>query len=198
MANLPEQNIPDEKKDHEWFVHHARSIYLAASVMQTEKQRDLLCWQLFNGIVNEQDFDYLRKVDNFEYPAKIRHIPILRSRFQRLRALETRRFFKPRVFSVNKAAIQTKIDLKSKAIIDAIVGAYTSRANQLQQVQQQLQQQMQQMDQNGGQNQNPEAAYRIQQMQAQLQQLQQPLQREEILNMGNLCKLRAGSLYAEI
>ncbi len=183
---LPEQNIPDEKKDHEWFLHHGRSIYLAASIMQTEKQRDLLCWQLFNGIVNEQDFDYLRKVDNFEYPAKIRHIPILRSRFQRLRALETRRFFKPRVYTVNKAAIQAKIDIKSKAIIDAIIGAYMNRANQIQQLQMQLQQIGQQQQ---GDQQNPEAAYKAQQMQMQLNQLMQPLQREEILNRKELEKI---------
>ena len=183
---LPEQNIPDEKKNRDWFIHHGRSIYMAASIMQTEKQRDLLCWQLFNGIVNEQDFDYLRKVDNFEYPAKIRHIPILRSRFQRLRALETRRFFKPRVFTVNKAAIQAKIDLKSKAIVDAIMSAYISRSNQLQQIQSQLDQQVQNMQSD---QQNPEAAYRIQQMQLQIQQLQQPLQREEILNKKEIEKI---------
>lgn len=174
----------------EWCSHNARQVYMAGTAMLQEKQKDILCWHLYNGITNERDWDYLRKVNDFEYPAKVRHIPILSSRFKRLKAHEIRRFFKPTVFTVNADAIKDKLDLKAKAIVDMIVSAYTARIDQIDEIRQQLAEQQAQIQQGqsrqDGQQPDESTQYMIQKNQRLIAQLEKPLKREEIFTQKKL------------
>jgi len=117
---LPNQLIPDSQKDIEWCKLNVRSITTMVGSTYLRKMKDKFCYDIYHGIFNEADYDYLRKVDKYEYPAKIRFIPLLRPKADLLKSQETQRPFNFRVFTVDQINVQKKADLKTKAYLDII------------------------------------------------------------------------------
>ena len=71
-------------KSKEWMQGMVKNITQLCSSSGYDKERDLLCQKYFDGKINESDFDYLRKIDDYEMPAKVRHIPIVRQNLNHL------------------------------------------------------------------------------------------------------------------
>lgn len=118
--SLPNQNIPESAKGQEWMKRCVSSIVRMSFDSRLSKEKDKFCYDIYNGVQNDGDFDYLRKVDDYEYPAKIRFVPLLRPKFDRLRAEETKRPFNWRVFSIDSNSIMDKNQKKFEAIIQAM------------------------------------------------------------------------------
>jgi hypothetical protein len=114
---LPNQNIPESEKNLEWMKRCAASIAKMSFTNRLAKAKDKFCYDLYNGVQNEGDFDYLRKVDDYEYPAKIRFVPLLRPKFDRLRAEETKRPFNYRVFSIDSNSVNDKNQKRFEKIV---------------------------------------------------------------------------------
>lgn len=114
---LPNQNIPDSAKDLEWMKRCVSSIVNMSFTNRLAKAKDKFCYDLYNGIQNEGDFDYLRKVDDYEYPAKIRYVPLIRPKLDRLRAEETKRPFNYRVFTIDSNSINDKNQKRFEKIV---------------------------------------------------------------------------------
>ena len=109
---LPTQNIPEKDKDKSWAKKCVMNIVMMSLGSRNMKFKDKFCYDLYNGIFDENDFDYLRKVDNYEYPAKIRFIPLLRPKMDLLRGEESRRALNFRVFTCDTTSLQSKEDYK--------------------------------------------------------------------------------------
>jgi hypothetical protein len=117
---LPNQNIPEGAKTQEWMERCVSAIVNMSFTNRLAKAKDKFCYDLYNGVQNEGDFDYLRKVDDYEYPAKIRFVPLLRPKFDRLRAEETKRPFNYRVFTIDSNSINDKSQKRFEKIISAM------------------------------------------------------------------------------
>ena len=117
---LPTQNIPESDKDKAWAKKCVMSIVMMSLGSRNMKFKDKFCYDLYNGIFDENDFDYLRKVDQYEYPAKIRFIPLLRPKLDLLRGEETRRPINFRVFTCDTTSLQSKEDYKIKGYMKLI------------------------------------------------------------------------------
>jgi len=117
---LPNQNIPEHMKDKVWMQRCAGAIVNMSFASNTAKAKDKFCYDIYNGVQNEADFDYLRKVDDYEYPAKIRFIPLLRPKFDRLRAEETKRPFNWRVFTIDSDSVNDKSQKRFEKIVSTM------------------------------------------------------------------------------
>ena len=117
---LPTQNIPESDKDFKWAKKCVQSIVMMSLGSRNLKFKDKFCYDLYNGIFDENDFDYLRKVDNYEYPAKIRFIPLLRPKMDLLRGEESRRPLNFRVYTCDTTSLQSKEDYKIKGYMKLI------------------------------------------------------------------------------
>ncbi len=175
---LPNQNIPERSKDREWMKRNAHSILQLASYNRGQKEKDKFCYNMYNGIQNESDFDYLRKVGDYEYPAKIRFIPLLRPRFDRMRGEETKRPFNWKTYSVDSESLFDKNQKKYESVIalisanrKAIYNQYTNALKQIEQQRGMLQSQAQQAQQEGQQI-PPDVQMQLDQIDSQLEAVQ--------------------------
>jgi hypothetical protein len=133
------------------------------------KARDLECWNMFNEFSDEKEFDYLRKVGDYELPARIRNVGKQRPKLNNLISQQSRRPFTFSVTASDNDSLSKKRDdiLREwlKIIDDRTKERYYNVTLQIQMIDQQMQQLEQsiQMAQQNGAD------------QAQLMQLQQML-----------------------
>jgi hypothetical protein len=189
---LPLQNIPEKDKTREWAQRCVFSIIEMVGNTNLSKQKDRFCYDLYNGIFNESDYDYLRKVDKYEYPAKIRFIPLIRPKLDRLRSEETKRPFVFRVFTVDKASIEKKESSKARAIVNLIYSRITARNLELQELYESYNQQQAELDKFvGEQKATAEQQAIVKQLKKQIEILKQPLSSETVISKAELDKIDA-------
>lgn len=155
---LPNQNIPESKKDKSWMKRCVSAIVKMSFVNRDIKAKDRFCYDIYNGVQNERDYDYLRKVDDYEYPAKVRFVPLLRPKFDRLRAEETKRPFNWRVFTIDSNSINDKNQKRFEKIISVMSAnrmqismAYKEALQNLEEIQMQINSARQQASEEVGQ-----------------------------------------------
>lgn len=194
---LPRVNVSQSEITKDWFEACARAINSMCSMSYMQKQKDVFCWNLYHGVINDSDFDYLRRVDNYEYPAKVRFIPILRTRFERLKANEIVRPFVAKAFTCNKDAMNDKLDYKANSLVTLIDQAIMGKIMQIQSIKEQIQAQQQEINQalQGNpeeQGEQPKISPEQTQLQAlnkQLEVAMRPLTKQELFEEKNIEKL---------
>ena len=136
------------------------------------KKNDQICWDYYNNKQDPNKFNYLRKVGNFEFPAKVRRIPKQRPYIDNLVSQQSQRPFAFSVYSVDDESISKKYDEKIRSMIgmaeEKAAQAYYMLTGQLQSLEQQRQQLMGQLQQ---QSRNEEEQAQQQQLQQQLPQI---------------------------
>lgn len=128
---LPEQIIPDSKKNEEWYIKCGNAIARMAKGQVQHRMRDRFCYLLYHGVQNEKDFDYLRKVGQYEYPAKMRFIPFLRPMFEQILSKQAARTLIPTIYRVDNTAIREKKDRMATSIIDKFMDEVDSRSAEI-------------------------------------------------------------------
>jgi hypothetical protein len=191
---LPRVNVRQSEITEEWFKNCARAVNSMCSTSYMQKQKDVFCWNLYHGVINDSDFDYLRRVDNYEYPAKVRFIPILRTRFERLKANEIVRPFTHKAFTCNKDALANKMDYKANSLVTLIDQAIMNKITQIQTIKEQIQSKMDSINQmlqgsEGDKPIPPDQQAEIEAMNKQLQLAMRPLTKEELFEQKNIDKL---------
>ena len=63
-----------------------------------DKTRDLDCWDMYNEFYDETEFDYLRKIGDYELPAQVRNVGKQRPKINLLSSQQSKR---PFIFSVS-------------------------------------------------------------------------------------------------
>lgn len=108
-----------------------------------QKEKDRFCYDLYSGIMNEQDYNYLTKVDKYEYPAKLRFIPLIRPQLDYLRSEEARRPLNLRVFTTDRVSLENKENEFLRKIMEMMHGnsiqQYSTISNSLQKIKKELQ-----------------------------------------------------------
>lgn len=142
---VPLQFSPPHKTK-EWMQSMVSSIAQMAASSADGKERDLLCQRYFDGKVNESDFDYLRKIDDYEMPARVRHIPIVRQNINHLVSQEIRRTFNFRAYAIDEESLKRRLSKKASDYIAVIDNNIQQKHIAIQAQTQQLDQQRQQID----------------------------------------------------
>jgi len=143
MISLPSQNIPESEKNQAWIDNNIQAIKRLAGYNLLERERDLFCYDMYNGVLPENQFDYLRKIESYEFPAKIRHIPIQRPRIDLLIGQELGRPIRLRTFCTNKDRVSLKQERKKLGILNTIVDSIVEQQINAQQLHSFLEQQKQ-------------------------------------------------------
>jgi hypothetical protein len=91
-----------------------RSLILAELNNQTSngylKERDAECWTLYNNTGDSNEFSYLQKIGDNELPAKIRRIPIQRSKSNILISQQSKRKTGHKVSLIDKKSVNKKLE----------------------------------------------------------------------------------------
>lgn len=142
---LPNQNIPDNEKTEDWAKKTALAIVRSSTFNQQHKEQIRFCQRFHQGDVNQSDWDYLRKVGEFELPAFVRHIPLLKPMFEALKTDESKRPFKYRVYTIDKESITKKKDHQKMRFMQMIDEKLKSQLEALTDIYEQIQMQEQQI-----------------------------------------------------
>lgn len=70
--------VKESSKTPDWIKERAERLYTLARSNAGAKLTDIKCWRYFNNQWNQGDFEYLTKTGDFEFPAKIRWVPLQR------------------------------------------------------------------------------------------------------------------------
>lgn len=190
MNTLPAQNIPEAQKTQKWATSCVQQICSMAGRNDNQREKDLICTDLYNGIGNDSNFDYLRKVGDYEFPAMVRHIPIQRPKLDLLFGECIKRPNILRTYCVNRDELIKKEDSKTKAIkgviMDGLVARYelANQGSKILSLKQQAlagAQQQQQQAQNGSQaaqGLNQQAQAELGLMEIELARRQKPIEME--------------------
>lgn len=134
-----------EVKTKEWMKTVVSNITMAASSTGDDKKKDYFCQKYFDGKIDDSDYDYLRKIDDYEMPAKVRFIPIVRQNLNHLISLESRRAFNFKVYASDKDSLKGRLEKETLDIIGVIDQNMTNKSLILQAQQQRMDQQKQQL-----------------------------------------------------
>ena len=131
------------KKDEDFCKRCVTAIVSMVGSVSYQKEKDRFCYDLYSGIMNEQDYNYLTKVDKYEYPAKLRFIPLIRPQLDYLRSEEARRPLNLRVFTTDQVSLQKKEDEMFRMMSETIHGNFVQRLTEIQNAISEIQQQIQ-------------------------------------------------------
>lgn len=111
-TQLPSQVIPESQKGEAWMKENALAIKNFGLQDQNSIKKDVECWFMYHNIYNESEFDYLTKVssgtggeNDYYLPAKMRHIPIQRSK---INVLVAQQKYRPFQFSTTISNVDGK------------------------------------------------------------------------------------------
>ncbi len=132
-------------KSEEWMKTVVRNITMSCSSSGDDKKKDYFCQKYFDGKINDSDYDYLRKIDDYEMPAKVRFIPIVRQNLNHLISQESRRGFPFKVYASDKESLKGRLDKESLDIIKIIDQNMQNKSLVMQAQQQRMEQQKEQL-----------------------------------------------------
>jgi len=78
MYQFPKQNIPENEKTEDWMKDCVDAICSAYNLSFWKKTRDILCYEILEGIVSEKRFEYITKEFGKNYPAKLKNYPLIK------------------------------------------------------------------------------------------------------------------------
>jgi len=119
------ERIAASKKNKDWHIEKAKEI-VGNSRFPRHFDKDLVNYDLVNGIINQRDFDYITKPYGIAakayLPEEMQNFPII---VDSLKALEGEMLKRPnniRVYAVNPEAFNEIINEKSQMIQQAVIG----------------------------------------------------------------------------
>ncbi len=197
---LPQQNISENEKNKDWCIANCRAIIQQVGNTFHAKRKERFCRNIYNGVFNDADFEYLTKIGKYDYPAKIRFIPILRPKCELLKSQETIRPFVWRPYVVDAESIERKEDIKLKEMLGIVRSKAVERMMNISRIQQQIEKQKQKIQeaqqQGGGQDEqgnplpaNEEQTIMLEELMAQLELASQELKPEQIFSEKELQRI---------
>ena len=162
-------NVDEGKKqERKWQERMVRSIVNSCLSSNAEKAKDRFCYRFYNNVWDQREFDYVTKVGDYTYPARVTFTPIVKQDIEYLRSSMARRPFLYRIYAIDEKSLdrrqrkiaKMKIDASVKKIREksqSILSSLQMAETQKQRLQSEMQQQPQDEDQ----------AARLQQMEAQ-------------------------------
>jgi hypothetical protein len=204
IAQQPNQVIPESQKGQDWMKLNADAIKTMSFQDASSRRRDMECWYMYHNIYNESEFDYLTKIssgtegeNDYYLPAKIRHIPIQRSKLNVLISQQKHRQFEFSSSIANGEGRTEKFARMVHGFVGAVtqqieqrVGEYNVRLSAIESQRSQIQQMLQQQPK------SQEEAQQQQQMQQQMPVIEnqlriakETLRREQVLSEQDFKKM---------
>lgn len=179
--------IPDNKKDKEWIKRKGLEIHKISNSYTNTMKHDVECWMMFHNIFNEKEFEYLNRIpsgtdtqSDYYLPAKVRHIPIQRTKLNVLISEQNQRIFQFSAFISDTEGKAEKTVRKLKNIFREFINQTDSQISQyniaLQGILQQREQLIQQLQ---IQPKTEEEAYQIQMIKSQFPIIDEQLKNAE-------------------
>jgi len=176
---------------------------LAAVSNSINRENDLSCWNLYNNMFSEKDYDYLRKFGKYTLPAKVRHIPKQRPYVDWLVSRQYERTFQFSMTATDKKSLKRKYEDTTQFYLDQHEIRFRAKAHSIlakvQQIEQQKQQIMEMTQRNP---QNEQELAQIQQAKAiipqithQLDSIQESLISQKIYTQDNIRDIEKYRLY---
>lgn len=78
MISFPKQNIPEKEKTEDWMKDCVDAICAAYNANFWKKTRDILCYEILEGIISEKRFEYITKEFGKNYPVKLKNYPLIK------------------------------------------------------------------------------------------------------------------------
>ncbi len=183
IKQLPSQVIPESQKGQEWMKQNVEAIKSMAFQNVDAQRRDLECWYMYHNLFNEKEFEYLTKIsagtngeNDYYLPAKVRHIPIQRSKLNVLISQQKHRTFQFSTVISNadgKAAKFARLvhgfTGEVSNVINERIGQVSNQITALEQRKQQMYQMVQQQPQ------TPEQEQQIAQIRQQIPMIEQEI-----------------------
>ena len=137
---LPKQNIPQSQKNEEWIKTCLAAINTDVAASNWYLDKDRICWAMYWGDQDETSYDYLRRVGEYEYPAYVRFVPLLRPKLDKLRSEYTQRPFDFSVFTVDQRSVDDKAEQQVRAFMSQIKATLFDKFNNLNKASEQVSQ----------------------------------------------------------
>jgi hypothetical protein len=119
MIRRPKFFVKESEKTPEWMKETALGISdIMVGILSKTKDRD--CWDFYNELDNETDFEYLTKIGENILPARVRHIGIQRPKINYLAGRQSKRPLNFSVILADTNSLKTKQKNISKGIFDKI------------------------------------------------------------------------------
>lgn len=144
---LIEQDVSESKKTTEWIERVAKFILKQIDSSDWEKSKDRVCYNMITGIYDETDFDYLTKVGDYSFPAKVRFIPLIKRYHQNMISDYMLRPFVYSVFTFDSGSVKRKIESKNTFILENIEKSLWDHYGNMKQAQSQIQKILQESSQ---------------------------------------------------
>ena len=156
MIRKPKFYVDENKKTANWMQETALAVSDIMVGLQS-KTKDLKCWDMYNEVDDETDFEYLTKIGDNILPARIRQIGIQRPKINYIARRESKRPTNFATLIVDNCSLKKKQEDISKIIFNKLNVKAKERAflldvslkkiaQQKQKVQQQFQQLQQQLE----------------------------------------------------
>lgn len=137
--SLPDQLIPEGKKDDKWCIANINAIVKMAGIQYFTHSKDKQCYDMYFGYQKESDFEYLTGTENYRMPARVRFMPMTRPLFDILRSTVESRPIEPFVYAVDNDSLDDKKDQMVRKFMDKYVGILNARQERVSMLQLQLQ-----------------------------------------------------------
>lgn len=112
-------NVDETKKGEKgWQEKMVRSIINSCLSSNAEKAKDRFCYRFYNNVWDQREFDYVTKVGDYTYPARVTFTPIVKQDLEYLRSNMARRPFLYRIFAIDEVAMDRRQKAKRKLEID--------------------------------------------------------------------------------
>jgi hypothetical protein len=188
MIRKPKFFVEEKEKTPAWMKETARGVSDIMVGFQS-KTKDMKCWDMYNEVDDEGDYDYLTKIGGNTLPARVRTIGIQRPKINYIARRESKRPSNFATLIVDNCSLKKKQEDIAKITFDKLKVKAKERSfllnvslkkigQQKQKVQEQLQQLQQQLENpqiDPEQQENPEYMQQVQQQQQMIQEQYQAL-----------------------
>tara|TARA_R100001377_G_scaffold78892_1_gene56818 strand:- start:1594 stop:3846 length:2253 start_codon:yes stop_codon:yes gene_type:complete len=122
--SVPRQAIPESKKTLEWCKDNLRAITKTLGTggkHNDSKNKDIANYNMYNGFVNSQDYEYITEQYGVPYPAQMNNFPLTSTKIDLLVNEDTERPLDKKVSSINSDAALRKEKFKVSLIADKLL-----------------------------------------------------------------------------
>lgn len=131
-------NVDEIKKTEKgWQDKMVRSIINSCQSSNAEKAKDRFCYRFYNNVWEQREFDYITKVGDYTYPARVTFTPIVKQDLEYLRSNMARRPFLFRIFAVDESAMDRRQKAEKKKRIELILRKIREKAENIMSIQRQ-------------------------------------------------------------
>lgn len=119
---LPLQAIKESRKNADWAKQCIASIDKIAEGTDylKRKRQQRFCRDFYDGIFDKTETNYLTKIDEYDLPAEIRFIPIVRPKLNLLQSQEITRPFNWHIYACDERSIDAKVSARDRMIMGII------------------------------------------------------------------------------